>query len=161
MDWFKENFTVTDDKQRLDAGYIHEYLCNHSYWARDIPLEIVRKTIEGSVCFGLLENNAQIGFARVVTDKATFGYLADVFIDEKYRGRGLAKWLMGVIMNHPELVNFRCWMLRTRDAHSLYRKFGFAALEYPERVMEISVTGIYGDRQQTNTNFHSADSREG
>src|ERR1700712_302077 len=92
-------------------------------WAENIPVEVVQRSIDGAVCFGVYDEGEQIGFARVITDKATFGYLADVFIDERYRGLGLSKWLMETIMSHPELQGFRNWQLATRDAHTLYAKF--------------------------------------
>lgn len=143
MNWHKEKFIISDEKNKLRAEYVHNYLSNKSYWAKDIPLETVKKSIDGSICFGMYENEKQIGFARVVTDKATFGYLADVFIDENYRGQGLSKWLMEVIMNYPELQGLRRWMLGTKDAHSLYEKFGFEPLENPKRVMHIYNADVY------------------
>jgi GNAT superfamily N-acetyltransferase len=146
MNWQKENFTISDEKEKLNAEYIHDYLSNRSYWAENIPIETVKRSIDGSVCFGMFENEKQIGFARVVTDKATFGYLADVFIDENYRGRNLSKWLMEIIMTYPELQGLRRWMLGTRDAHSLYEKFGFEALEDPNRVMHKYNPDVYKKR---------------
>src|SRR5580658_9215207 len=143
MKWYKEQFIISDEKSWLDAEYIHDYLSNRSYWAAKIPLNTVIKSIEGSVCFGMYAGEKQIGFARVVTDKATFGYLADVFIDENYRGNGLAKWLMEVIMAYPELQGLRRWMLGTKDAHELYKKFGFEQLENPQRVMHIHHAEVY------------------
>jgi GNAT superfamily N-acetyltransferase len=143
MNWYKEEFIISDEKNKLNAEYIHDYLSNKSYWAENIPLATVKKSIEGSVCFGVFENEKQIGFARVVTDKATFGYLADVFIDEHYRGKGLSKWLMEIIMNHHELQGLRRWMLGTKDAHSLYEKFGFTALENPKRIMHKHNAEVY------------------
>jgi len=123
MVWNKNEFDISDDKKLLNIEYIHDYLSKKSYWAMDIPFETVKRSIEGSVCFGVYDKEKQIGFARVISDKATFAYLADVFIDEAYRGKGLSKWLMEVIINHPELQGFRRWMLATRDAHGLYEKF--------------------------------------
>jgi GNAT superfamily N-acetyltransferase len=143
MNWSKEGFLISDEKFRLQPEYIHDYLSEKSYWAAHIPLETVIRSIEGSVCFGMYDTHRQIGFARVVTDKATFGYLADVFIDENYRGKGLGKWLMEVIMGYPELQGLRRWMLGTRDAHELYKKFGFEQLENPQRVMHIHHAGVY------------------
>jgi GNAT superfamily N-acetyltransferase len=143
MNWQKENFIISDEKEKLNAEYIHDYLFNRSYWAENIPLETVRRSIDGSICFGMYDDGKQIGFARVVTDKATFGYLADVFIDENYRGRNLSKWLMEIIMAYPELQGLRRWMLGTKDAHSLYEKFGFEALEDPKRVMHIYNADVY------------------
>jgi N-acetylglutamate synthase-like GNAT family acetyltransferase len=134
----KNNFLVSTDKTKLDIDVIHHYLCNESYWAKNIPKQTVQQSIEGSVCFGLYDENKQVGFARVITDHATFGYLADVFIIETYRGKGLAKWMMEVIMNDPNLQGFRRWMLATRDAHGLYAQFGFQPLDKPERIMRYS-----------------------
>jgi GNAT superfamily N-acetyltransferase len=134
----KNNFLVSTDRSKLNVEIIHNYLCNESYWAKNIPLGIVQKSIDGSVCFGLYDDKTQIGFARVVTDQATFGYLADVFILDAYRGKGLAKWMMEVIMLHPSLQGFRRWMLGTRDAHGLYAQFGFGPLDKPERIMRFS-----------------------
>ena len=138
----KNKFIISTDKSKLNIQFIHNYLSNESYWAKNIPVNTVKKSINGSCCFGLYVNEnknilaaTQIGFARVVTDYATFGYLADVFIIEKFRGKGLAKWLMKVIMNHPDLQGLRRWMLATKDAHALYAKFGFLALDKPERIM--------------------------
>ena len=135
QEFHKENYLISTDRRRLDLVYIHDYLCHQSYWAAGIPLETVKKSIEGSFCFGVYDQKRQIGFARVITDHATYGYLADVFIDENYRRLGLSKWLMEVILSHPELQGFRRWMLGTRDAHGLYAQFGFEPLDNPERVM--------------------------
>jgi GNAT superfamily N-acetyltransferase len=149
MQWQKENFIISDEKEKLDAAYIHDYLSNQSYWAENIPLETVQKSIDGSICFGMYENEAQIGFARVVSDRATFGYLADVFIDANYRARGLSKWLMEVIMSYPELQGLRRWMLGTRDAHELYAKFGFEPLENPKRIMHIYNALVYKSQPES------------
>jgi GNAT superfamily N-acetyltransferase len=135
----QNEFFISTDKTKLDVDAIHNYLCNESYWAKNIPVQTVQKSIEGSYCFGLyvVQNSItqQIGFARVITDCATFGYLADVFILETYRGKGLSKWLMKTIMECPDLQGMRRWLLATKDAHGLYLKFGFAALDKPERIM--------------------------
>ncbi len=145
----KDNFFISTDKSKLDIQVIQHYLSNESYWAKNIPVETVQKSIDGSFCFGLYlnenknnhalqtgnKNYKQIGFARVITDHATFGYLADVFIIDEFRGKGLAKWLMKEIMDHTQLQGLRRWMLATKDAHGLYSKFGFAALDKPERIM--------------------------
>jgi N-acetylglutamate synthase-like GNAT family acetyltransferase len=143
MIWQKGSLFITTDKQKMDIDYIHRFLAKDSYWAENIPIEIVKKSIEGSMCFGVFESEKQIGFARVVTDKATFGYLADVFIDELYRGCGLSKWLMEIIMAHPELQGFRSWMLGTKDAHGLYAQFGFRTLDEPQRIMRKSNPDVY------------------
>jgi GNAT superfamily N-acetyltransferase len=135
----QNEFVISTDKSKLNADFIHNYLCNESYWAKNIPIEIVKKSIDGSCCFGLFvkENSIikQISFARVVSDCATFGYLADVFIINAYRGKGLSKWLMETIMNCPDLQGLRRWLLATKDAHELYTKFGFSPLDKPERIM--------------------------
>src|SRR6185369_16005467 len=111
-----DGFMISDDKTKLQPDVIHHFLRN-SYWAKDIPLEVVKRSIENSVCFGVYSGNKQVGFARVVSDLATFAYLADVFILEEYRGKGLSKRLMEYIMEYPQLQGLRRWMLATRDAH--------------------------------------------
>ena len=131
----KEDFSISTDKTKLNIGVIYNYLSKESYWAKNIPMQTVKKSIKGSCCFGVYHKSEQVGFARVVTDHATFGYIADVFILDEYRGKGLSKWLMETIMNHPELQGLRRWMLATRDAHGLYAQFGFLPLDKPERIM--------------------------
>ncbi len=127
--------SITTDKAKININLIHDYLCNESYWAKNIPMEIVKLSIENSVCFSVFCKEEQIGFARVITDKATFGYLADVFIVEAYRGKGLSKWLMQTIFDNEELQGFRGWMLGTKDAHGLYEKFGFKLTNDTTRIM--------------------------
>jgi len=119
----------------MDILIIHNFLTN-SYWAKGVSESTVRKAIANSLCFGLFRATQQIGFARVITDRATFAYLADVFVVEEFRGRGLAKWLVEEIVGHTDLQNLRRWLLATRDAHELYRKFGFTGLTTPARFME-------------------------
>ncbi len=135
----QNKFFISTDKAKLDIDTIHSYLCNESYWAKNIPLQTVQKSIDGSFCFGVFvtENSItkQIGFARVITDCATFAYLADVFIIETYRGKGLSKWLMKTIMECADLQGMRRWLLATKDAHGLYLQFGFTAIDKPERIM--------------------------
>lgn len=143
MDTIRENFLVSTDKARLDINYIHQYLSYQSYWAGNIPIETVRKSIANSMCFGVYDGEKQIGFARMVTDRATFAYLADVFIDEKYRGRGLSKWMLEVILAHPDLQGLRRVILSTRDAHTLYSQFGFRPLDFPDRWMNIHNPNVY------------------
>ena len=138
----KDQFTITTDKEKFDVDVIHSFLTT-SYWAEGISREIVRRSIEGALCFGVFENNKQVGFARMITDKATFAYLADVFIIEEYRGRGLSKWLMQVMMSHPDLQGLRRMMLATRDAHELYKKFGFTPLNNVDRWMHIHDPDVY------------------
>ncbi|HXH98883.1 MAG TPA: GNAT family N-acetyltransferase [Sphingobacteriaceae bacterium] len=132
-----ENFIISTDKSRLQLAVIHDFLSNQSYWAGGIPLETVTRSIDNSICFGVYNGNDQIGFARVVSDKATFAYLADVFILKEFQGRGLSKKLVETILNHTELQGLRRWMLGTLDAHGLYNKYGFKALSQPDRFMEL------------------------
>jgi GNAT superfamily N-acetyltransferase len=136
------DFLVTTDPTRLDVAFIHAYLVR-SYWAEGIPREVVERSIANSLCFGAFEGEQQVGFARVITDYATFAYLADVFIIESHRGRGLSKFLMECIVNHPELQGLRRWILGTRDAHALYAKFGFTPLTKPDRFMELHSPEVY------------------
>lgn len=131
----RDEYTISTDKRKLNIEVIHRFLST-SYWANKRPLEIVRKSIENSLCYGIYFHNEQIGFCRVVTDFATFAYLADVFVLENHRGKGLSKWLMGCVMKHPELQGLRRWTLATKDAHGLYGQFGFKSLHWPERWME-------------------------
>ncbi|WP_317898699.1 GNAT family N-acetyltransferase [Aurantibacillus circumpalustris] len=131
------DYLFSNDKLKLQVDVVHDYLSKESYWARNIPLELVEKSIEGSVCFGVYYNVKQIGFARVITDTASFGYLADVFIVKEFRGKGLSKELMAFIMNYDPLKKLRRFMLATKDAHELYTQFGFKALAEPARFMEI------------------------
>lgn len=128
---------ISDDKARLDRPFIHRFLSQRSYWATDVPMEVVDRSIEHSLCFGLYKAGRQIGFARAVTDLATFAWLADVFIADEERGSGYGKKLMAAIVAHPGLQGLRRVMLGTRDAHTLYEQFGFTGLKYPERFMEM------------------------
>ena len=143
----QENFMVSTDKSKLDLSVIHAFLTK-SYWATNIPFEIVKKSIENSLCFGVYDNGKQIGFARVISDYATFAYLADVFVLPENRGNGLSKFLMQTIKTHPELQNLRRWMLATKDAHKLYEKFGFTRLVDPDPIMVISNPDIYQSHQK-------------
>jgi GNAT superfamily N-acetyltransferase len=133
----RDGFTISTDPARLDLDAICSFLAR-SYWASDRPRETTQRAVEHSLCFGVHEGEQQIGFARVVTDFATFAWLADVFIAEEYRGRGLGKWLVEVVLSHPELQSVPRWFLATRDAHELYGRFGFTALAAPERRMELN-----------------------
>ncbi|MHB8846343.1 MAG: GNAT family N-acetyltransferase [Nitrospirota bacterium] len=118
-------YDISTDKDRLDVSVIHDFLSNRSYWAKGIPLEVVKRSIEHALCFGAYHQGRQAGFARVVTDYATVACLADVFILEPYRGRGLGKGLVKAIIDHPDLAGLRMWILGTKDAHELYGRFGF------------------------------------
>lgn len=132
-----DNYLFSTNKEKLHLEYIHQYLSVESYWAKNIPIDIVKKSIEGSLCFGIYLNEHQIGFARVITDNATFGYLADVFIDKNYRGKGLSKELMKFIIEQDVIKKLRRFMLATLDAHSLYAQFGFESQEGNKRLMGI------------------------
>jgi GNAT superfamily N-acetyltransferase len=135
-------YEISTDKARLDVTVIHGYLVR-SYWSPGIPRSIVERAIEHSLCFGAYCDGAQVAFARVITDRATFAYLADVFVLEAHRGRGLSKQLMRAVRAHPELQGLRRFMLATRDAHGLYRQFDFKGLAYPERLMEVLRPNVY------------------
>lgn len=135
-EWQRGEYSISTDRNRLDIRVIHDFLSNQSYWAQGRPLETVQRSLDNSLNFGLHENDRQIGFARVATDYATFAWIADVFVLPEHRGQGLSKWLMEVILSHPDLQGFRRWVLATKDAHSLYAGFGFIALHRPERWME-------------------------
>jgi len=137
------DFVITTDPARLDLDTIHGFLTN-SYWAKGIPRDTVARSIEHSLCFGIYDGSgAQVGFARVVSDFATVAYLGDVFVLESHRGRGLSKWMMQCIMQHPALQGLRRWILLTRDAHQLYSQYGFTALKTPERYMELHRPDVY------------------
>ena len=136
-------FLISTDPERLSLDVIHGFLTN-CYWAKGISREIVARSIEHSLCFGIYEGNgAQVGFARVVSDFATVAYLGDVFVLESHRGRGLSKWLMQCVVEHPALQNLRRWILLTRDAHGLYSQFGFTPVKAPERYMELHDPNVY------------------
>jgi GNAT superfamily N-acetyltransferase len=145
------DYLISTDPDRLDIDAIQAYL-SRSYWAEGIPRSVVAQSIPGSLCFGLYAAGAapgagaQVGFARVISDRATFAYLCDVYVLEEHRGKGLGKWLMEVVIAHPELGNLRRFMLGTRDAHGLYARHGFTPLARPHTFMEIARPGIYKER---------------
>jgi GNAT superfamily N-acetyltransferase len=141
-EWRRDGYLISTNKRLLDVAAIHGFLAR-SYWSMGVPLEVVERAIEHSIAFGLYEEKRQIGFARVITDRATFAYLADVFILEDFRGRGLGEWLIEAVMSHPELQGLRRWMLITRDAHGLYRKSGFVDLKNPASLMEKTDPTVY------------------
>lgn len=133
--WRRDGYLISTDASMLDLEVVHGYL-SRSYWAAGVSEDVVRRSIENSLCFGVYRGEEQAGFARVVTDRATFAYLADVFVLEEHRGQGIGKWLVEVILSHPELQGLRRWMLATRDAHDLYRRYAFTELARPGIFME-------------------------
>ena len=135
--FFKKGFTITTDKSLIDFDAVFNYLDKESYWAKGIPADRLRKAIDNCMCFGIYKDGNQAGFARVVTDKATFAYICDVFVLPEYRGLGLSKWLIQTIMNHQELQGLRRWSLATLDAHGLYKQFGFSEINNPGHWMQI------------------------
>jgi GNAT superfamily N-acetyltransferase len=144
----REQYLVSTDRHRIDLDVIHGFLVE-SYWAKGIPRDVVAGSIANSLCFGLYSGDQQVGFARVISDYATYAYLGDVFILEQYRGCGLGKWLMECIMAHPQLQSLRRWGLVTRDAHGLYAQFGFTPLANPERHMELYDANVYKQKGRT------------
>jgi GNAT superfamily N-acetyltransferase len=141
-EWRRGEYTISTDAGRLDLAMVHGFL-TESYWARGIPRAVVERSIARSLPFGLYHGERQIGFARVITDYATFAYIGDVFVLEEHRGQGLGTWLMETVVSCPELQGLRRWTLATRDAHALYRKIGFVPLRSPERWMERWFPDIY------------------
>ena len=135
-------YDIRTDPARLDLDAIHDFL-SRTYWSPGVPKAVVARAIANSVCFGVFHGDAQVGFARVITDKATFAYLSDVYILEAHRGLGLSRRLMQAVRAHPDLQGLRRMMLATRDAHALYAKFGFKPLAVPERFMEIHDPDAY------------------
>ena len=147
MKWTRETYLVTTESAMIDHAVVTDFLAA-SYWSKGVPASVVSKSIEGSLCFALRDETRQIGFARVVSDRATIAYLGDVFVVPEFRGMGLGKWLVECVMSHPELQGLRAWILVTRDAHDLYREFGFKALARPEGYMELRNPHVYHDAQQ-------------
>lgn len=144
-DDLRPDFFISTDKTLLDPDVIHRFLSEDSYWAKSRTIEQTRRAIENSLCFGVYEGQRQVGFARVVSDFATFAYLGDVFILKEFRGRGLSKWLMETIVSHPDLQGLRRWLLATKDAHGLYSQFQFEPLRLPERWMERPAPDAYSN----------------
>ena len=145
MEWSRDDHVVSDEPRRLDRSRIFRFLSQESYWAGGIPQATVEKALEHSLCFGLYRRGAQVGFARVVTDRATFAYLCDVYVDAPARGEGLGEWMVSCVLEHPELQGLRRICLMTRDAHGLYERFGFRPMPDPARYLEIHRPGVYGD----------------
>jgi len=143
MDWQNGEFTISTDKNLLQIDAIHRFLTKDSYWAKERTREQTMRAIENSLCFGIYADKTQIGFARIVSDFATFAYIGDVYVLEAFRGRGLSKWLMQVMVEYPDLQGLRRWILATKDAHSLYEKFGFQELKHPTRWMEKPAPNAY------------------
>lgn len=134
--YLKKGFKINTDKTLLDLDYIYNFLTQESYWAKGLLRKSFETSINESICFGVYFKEKQIGFARVVSDKSTFAYLADVFIDNDFRSLGLSKWLVQTVVNHPNFKNIRRFLLATADAHQLYQKFGFEPLKKPDRFLE-------------------------
>jgi GNAT superfamily N-acetyltransferase len=143
QEWQNGEFMISTDRNLLQINAIHKFLTEESYWAKERTREQTMTAIRNSLCFGVYRGENQIGFARVISDYATFAYLGDVYITEEFRGLGLSKWLMKTIINYPDLQNLRRWILATRDAHTLYEKFGFTELKHPTRWMEKAAPNAY------------------
>ncbi|KQC01121.1 GNAT family N-acetyltransferase [Pedobacter sp. Hv1] len=143
MEIIENGFVFSDDSNLIDVNAVHHYLSVESYWAKNIPLALVQKAIDNSLCFGVYKDGKQAGFARWITDRATYAYLCDVYVETTYRGLGLSKKLMSLMLFHPDLQGLRRYHLATLDAHGLYKQFGFKALENPERQMAIVGKDIY------------------
>jgi GNAT superfamily N-acetyltransferase len=139
----RDAYVISTDQSLLDRPTIHAFLAQ-TYWSPGVPREIVDRALDNSCVFGMYRDGEQVGLARVITDYATFAYIADVFILPAFRGQGLGVWLIEVVLSHPDLQGFRRWMLATLDAHDLYRKHGFEPLSNPERFMEIRRTDVHG-----------------
>ncbi|HEY6248497.1 MAG TPA: GNAT family N-acetyltransferase [Candidatus Angelobacter sp.] len=147
----KRQYSISTDSSRFDVELIYRFLTN-CYWAAGIPREIVQRSIDNALCFGVFDGDQQVGFARVITDRATYAYIGDVFILESHRGRGLSKQLMKAIMEHPDLQGLRRWSLVTEGAHGLYRQFGFKAPAKPQRYMELVNPDVYKRQPTINKN---------
>lgn len=135
MEYHRDRFVISDDPTHLDLDVISDFL-SRAYWADTRPREVIEKSIQHSLNFGMYDGSRQVGFTRVVTDRAVFAYLCDVFIHEDYRGGSLGKWMLECVMAHPDLQGLKRWCLLTRDAHGLYQQFGFTGLDDPSRWME-------------------------
>ena len=142
MEWRKDEYLLSTDKSKIDIEIVHGFLA-HSYWAESIPLDVVKKSIDNSLCFAIYRDQKLKGFARVISDFATFAYLADVFIVPEERGKGLSIWLMETIMAYPQLQGLRRFTLATRDARGLYERFGFTLFDRPERWMQKHDPHVY------------------
>ena len=144
MEWRRGDLTVSDDRARIDRARVHRFISQESYWAKGIPRETMDKAIDHSIVFGLYRAGEQLAFARVVSDRATFAYLCDVFVESAARGAGLGTWLVECVLAHPELQGLRRVSLMTKDAHGLYRKFGFEPMPDATRYLEVKRPNPYG-----------------
>lgn len=147
MEYYRENFRISTDKGLMDVDAIHRLLLA-TYWATQLPRNTLESCMRSSLCFGVFDGEKQIGFARAISDYTTFAYLCDVVIEESYRTKGLGKWLIACILEHPQLQGLRRWMLSTRDVHRLYEKFGFKPLTNPEKFMEIYCPDVYNQKNE-------------
>lgn len=146
MEWQHGDYEISTDLARIDFDTVHRWLSEDAYWSAGVPLDVVRRAMAGSIVFGLYRGSEQVGLARVVSDRATFAWLCDVYVSREHRGHGLGKWLMETMKSHPDLQGLRRWMLATRDAHGLYAQFGFTPVD-PDRFMEIRDPDPYGQRR--------------
>ncbi len=143
LSWRRGEYEITTDSRRIDIDCVHQFLTEEAYWARAIPREVVERSIRNSLCFVVLRGEETVGFARVISDRATMAYLGDVFVLTGHRGMGLSKWLMACIGEHPDLQGLRRWLLATADAHGLYSKFGFVPMKAPQRWLERHDPDVY------------------
>ncbi len=143
MDQKRDGLLLSTEKDRINIEAVHRFLSQESYWAKNRSFDQTVVAIENSICFAVFDGERQVAFARVVSDKATFAYIGDVFVLAEYRGRGISKWMMEAMVAHPELQGLRRWILATADAHGLYEHFGFRGLQFPERWMERPATDAY------------------
>ncbi|HEX6625627.1 MAG TPA: GNAT family N-acetyltransferase [Pyrinomonadaceae bacterium] len=151
MEWHRGRYTISTDRARLDIKAVHAFLSTSSYWAQGRSFETVARAVENSLPFGLYDGERLLGFARVVTDHATFAWLADVYVLEEFRGEGLGKFLVETVLDHPDFRTLRRWLLGTRDAHGLYRRFGFTQIEEPQFYMHRVNTNERGQPSATTT----------
>jgi len=143
----KGDYLITTDKEKLDVPFIHHFLSKEAYWSKDIPLDTVQRSIQNSLNFGVYHHDKQVGYARIISDYATVAYLGDVFIIPDHRGKGLSKWLVEQVMAHPDLRGLRRWILLTRDAHELYRQYGWQSIASPDKWMEVHHPEVYSHRR--------------